>query len=717
MRYALAGDDDAALFDIDSKTGELSFKSPPDFEAAQDVNNDNVYQVNVQATNAKGESATQTVSVTVTNADEAPVFSNAEDIFVRGNPSLFPDGLIKTYAVSDPESGTVTLSLKGPDAAAFTIDGMGLKILSGQDLPKPTSSDFVYRVTVVATDGAGNEAENKVSFQLTDLPPVIEVLSAINILAEADPSNLQVAELSVTDPLGKPIYYSLTGASADLFQLVSKTSNGVTTQVLEFKAAPDYERPGSPSNSNSYQVEVVAENLAGDISSRLFVVDVTDVNEAPHFRNAEDVYIHIEDGNRLSDFYVEAVDPEGAALTYRFVGDNAGLFNINQQTGHFSMLNPVNFEDLDPTDPYIRATLEASDGTHTSSKQVNIFVTNVNEAPIFTDAGNDLTVDENTKMIAALPVSDPDGDKVTFNPLTGNDADLFELVKTVENGVEVVRLAFKEAPNFENPQASDDTNTYRVTVSVSDGAASTSQDYSVTVDDVDEAPMFTYEPTTRVEVIEGLAYSLDFFEATDPEGQSLTFSLSGDAAAQFTIDEIGTLSSLGQNFDTPEDANRDNIYVVTGTASDGVHTIQRDLEIEILKKYSGTSADDNFVGTDRNENFYGKGGTDVLTGGGGSDTFEFSVRDPGHTEITDFDSHEDVLFLSDLSDQIGEGLNAEDFLTAERDQNGKVKILIQHDGQTSHPDNPPSITLSNINYDDVPTDFLHGWINSEAILL
>ena len=62
-----AGADDGALFAINATTGALTFKAGPDFEAPADLNKDNSYQVTVVATDARGLTDTQALTVRVTD--------------------------------------------------------------------------------------------------------------------------------------------------------------------------------------------------------------------------------------------------------------------------------------------------------------------------------------------------------------------------------------------------------------------------------------------------------------------------------------------------------------------------------------------------------------------------------------------------------------------------------------------------------------------------
>ena len=71
--YAITDGADQALFEIGAATGELTFKSAPNFEDPQDSGTDNGYEVTVHATSGTGTrvmTADQTITVTVTDADE-----------------------------------------------------------------------------------------------------------------------------------------------------------------------------------------------------------------------------------------------------------------------------------------------------------------------------------------------------------------------------------------------------------------------------------------------------------------------------------------------------------------------------------------------------------------------------------------------------------------------------------------------------------------------
>lgn len=71
VSFSISGAD-AALFSVDSETGAVSFKMPPDFETPADANHDNVYSLNVHASDG-GNVSSKDITITVTDRNDAPV--------------------------------------------------------------------------------------------------------------------------------------------------------------------------------------------------------------------------------------------------------------------------------------------------------------------------------------------------------------------------------------------------------------------------------------------------------------------------------------------------------------------------------------------------------------------------------------------------------------------------------------------------------------------
>lgn len=96
-------------------------------------------------------------------------------------------------------------------------------------------------------------------------------------------------------------------------------------------------------------------------------------------------------------------------------------------------------------------------------------------------------------------------------------------------------------------------------------------------------PVFTSGATTSfIEGTNGVAYVAT---ATDPDGNALTYSISGGAdRAQFTLSAAGSLTFNSiPRFATPADADRNNVYLVQLSVSDGTVSTTLDLSITVTQ--------------------------------------------------------------------------------------------------------------------------------------
>jgi len=62
LSYTITGGADAGKFSINASTGELTFSAAPDYENPADANTDNVYVVQVTASDGAGRTAMQTIA-------------------------------------------------------------------------------------------------------------------------------------------------------------------------------------------------------------------------------------------------------------------------------------------------------------------------------------------------------------------------------------------------------------------------------------------------------------------------------------------------------------------------------------------------------------------------------------------------------------------------------------------------------------------------------
>ena len=109
--------------------------------------------------------------------------------------------------------------------------------------------------------------------------------------------------------------------------------------------------------------------------------------------------------------------------------------------------------------------------------------------------------------------------------------------------------------------------TARTDVYEDNGGSVTPIDVTITVTDVDEAPVITGDVAPNYARDTGRA-AVATYSATDPESATSTWSLAGDDAALFDLSSGGVLTfGSPPDYENPADADQDNVYEVTVVAS------------------------------------------------------------------------------------------------------------------------------------------------------
>ncbi|MDD4854649.1 MAG: Ig-like domain-containing protein, partial [Sulfuricurvum sp.] len=169
------------------------------------------------------------------------------------------------------------------------------------------------------------------------------------------------------------------------------------------------------------------------------------------------------------------------------------------------------------------------------------------------------TTNEDTPINASLSsATDVDGDPITYSLNTG-----------ATNGTASVtsdgHYSYTPNPNFNG------TDSFRYTVADNHGGSNT-YTVTITVNPVNDAPTIT-EPNsgnTYIASIPENTTAVTDVNATDPDGNTLTYSLSGTDAAKFTIDPAtGVVTfTTAPDYENPTDSGANNVYDFTVTVSD-----------------------------------------------------------------------------------------------------------------------------------------------------
>ena len=165
VTFTVAGGSDGTRFTIDG-SNRLLFTSAPDFDAPVDADGNNVYLVQVRASDSNGASVLQTISVTVRNLNEAPLGADRTVTVLEDGVYTFGAA---DFGFSDPSDVPANALLEVRIAslpAAGTLRNNGAAVALGQMVSATDIGLGRLRFTPVANANGANYAS--FDFQLRD---------------------------------------------------------------------------------------------------------------------------------------------------------------------------------------------------------------------------------------------------------------------------------------------------------------------------------------------------------------------------------------------------------------------------------------------------------------------------------------------------------------------------------------------------------------------
>ena len=533
---------DADAFNIDSRSGYMSFKTAPNFDDKAS------YSVVVKVTDDGSPSLFNraTITVNVTNINKAPVIAD-HTIFSNENQSF-----LGTINASDPDAeDTLTYALVGRDASLFNIDPNSGD-LSFIVAPNFENSDQknTYNINVKVTDN-GSPSKSTTAAITIKVFNVNEIPIISDQIFNVPENQTTVGTVDAEDPDANDTltYTLMEGSDANLFNIEDGSGD------LSFIAAPDFE---NPNQKNTYNVNVRVSDTGNPslANTAKITVNITNVNEPPVIN---DQAFNVSE-NQTAVGTVAAEDPDANdILTYTLVeGLDANLFNIEDVSGDLSFIAAPDFENQNQKNTYsfkVRVTDKGSPSKSTKAT-ITVNVSDANDAPVIVSGV--FYVPENQTAVGTVDAEDPDtNDTLTYTLVEGSDANLFNIED--DSGV----LSFIAAPDFENP---NQKNIYSVNLKVMDSGSpskSTTEKITINVTDVNEAPVIDDQSfnITENKTDIGPVVAMDH-----DVGDTLEYSLSGSDASIFNIDAIGNLSFISApDF---ENSNKKNTYSINVKVTD-----------------------------------------------------------------------------------------------------------------------------------------------------
>ena len=609
--YSLDAAAIAAGFSIDPETGEITLNQALDYEDA----NGHVYGLTITAQDeVTGASATQSLTLSVANVNEVPIFEIAAKIVSFDENSTDLIYIAQASDIDNPDALTYSLDAASL-ALGFMIDEATGEIRHGKGL---NYEDGVrqYTLVITATDVGGLTATQSLILTLKDEDESAPIFTSSDT-ADSVEGQLQVYT-ATTDEI---VTYALSGDDAHLFSLDENTG------VLTFGSAPDFDNPGDKNTDNVYEITLTATDFSENSTDLNLSLTVREDTQVPNLGSASASVFFTENQSTDTLVFTAGATDNSGSVVYSLGGVDAAHFDIDSQTGELRFNEThgsPNFEDpknKDDDSIYDLIIIATDPEGNEASQNLEVKLVSVNEAPTFKDASVDVTVDENTTSIfyQVQPIDVDAGDILSYQL----DAQAVLKGFIIDNQGQIRHGSGLDFEAHPTP--------YDITVTVEDLAGlSASQTVKVSVNDLDEIPPI-FTSGSSATAVEG---KVEVYQATANE--AVTFTLSGTDSDLFQID--GATGKLSFKTQQKFKSAGDNDYDLIVTARDLAGN-ETDLNFS-LTVTKDTEAP-NIGPTSQSINFEEKQAIETLiftasaTDNSGSVTYELSGTDAAHFNINE----------------------------------------------------------------------------------
>ena len=550
----------------------------------QNLTNDQAYTFEVRAVNAAGDGEAASDTETPRRINQPPVItsgSTSVDFDEEGT------GAVATYTAFDPDGDAITWSLKDAgDAEDFTITSPAgipsgapsvglLRFSSTPNYERPRDSDTnnIYTLTVEARDAAhpDDPATRLVTVEVRN----VDEPGAVG-LSNTRPRVGNTLRAVLTDPDGglsddatgwtwQKLQPGFAGASWEDIVPDGVTGAAVPDTTLEvarehvgfvLRARADYtdaHGPGKVAASGGTEPVPPPPNQPP-------VIDDDSPSSPVNFA---------ENGTSAVATFA-ASDPEGTTLDWSLTGTDAGDFTISSG-GVLRFSSTPDYENAQDsnTNNIYSLTVKVTDRgspQKSDTRSFTVRVTDVNEAPRTPSAPSVSAASSNGHERLSVSWSAPshsgrppiDDYDVQFRP-SGTSSWSSHSFSGTGRETTISNLSANTL-YYVQVRASNDEGTGSWSGSGS-GRTNEAPNQAPVIND--------NSPSSPVNFAENRTSAVATFTASDPEGTTLDWSLTGTDAGDFTISSGGVLSfDTTPDYENAQDSNTNNIYSLTVKVTD-----------------------------------------------------------------------------------------------------------------------------------------------------
>lgn len=397
----------------------------------------------------------------------------------------------------DPEGDTLRFEL------VTAPSGMRIDARTGIVDWNPTSLQVgIHPIRLRVSDMRGGSAEQAgtIDVALANRPPVI--------------SSYPIT----STPIDKPYNYAVRASDADGDRIRYSLGNRTTAVGIDLDLdSKNGLLSWTPKSLGAFAIEIVAEDEQGLKASQVYELSViaSNANQPPRITTLPSFTAEV--GLQYA-YDLDAFDPDSTGLTYSLLTPSSIPPNasFNPSTG-LLLWTPTN-NQLNQSIPY---SIRVSDGELTATQSFSVKVIPANSAPVLKPIAN-ATIQRGDRYLFDASATDADSDSLRFT------LDAASLAAGITIDAERGRIGWKTIAS--NSGTATPLGNRVVTLSVSDGRATVSQSFTLTVVADTVAPTISIgatdlagNPLIAPRVGDEILLFLSLLDNVRVESRSLTF--------------------------------------------------------------------------------------------------------------------------------------------------------------------------------------------------
>ncbi len=428
-----------------------------------------------------------------------------------------------SFTVIDSDIGVVRITTSTNAIVLNTISGA-----SGQTT-----------LTVMVVDSSGTTVTEIITVNVSimvSVAPVVTVSTNL-ISVQEDFGTSVIIQTTATDADGDIITVSVSASRPIVTAVISTPTNGQSTVTNSITLTAIGNANGTAT------LTVLASDSGGQSQSTEIVVVVAIVNDTPTITVSTSALTVLEDFNGANTVATFADVDRGDALTVTVTDSNTGVVTVTTSASGVSVATIANVNGS------TTLNIHVSDGTLSSTAQVVVIVTPVNDPPALSVSTRALTLAEDFATVL-IGTSRSDIDNNTLTLTVAESTTGVVSVTITDAGVQVANIT-------------DTNGVTTLTLSLSDSELTATAQVVVTVTPVNDPPTLSVSTTALTLNEDFSTTEVITVSKSDIDSNTLTFTVSESATGVVTV----TTTDAGVQVTSINNAN--GVTTLTLSLSDG----------------------------------------------------------------------------------------------------------------------------------------------------